>query len=146
MRDGDVVRYVLRRAYHRNNRPSARIVQVHWPYEADHPRVLLMELAKPENTWRITERREAPMHPVRFNRLIRNVAAAVSVVGDRPDRGAVHVCSHADSSRLELSLPAQQLWFMRTAHCSDDAPAVVAGELLAAAVELNLDLDWSPPD
>jgi hypothetical protein len=147
--DGDIFRYVLRRPYHRNARLTARIVQVHWPYEAEHPRVLLLELATPDGTaateWRITERREALMAPSQFNRLIGNVAAAASVVGARTDR--VLVCSHAASSRFDLSLPTQELRIVRTArNCPrDDDPAVVAGALLVAAVELGLSADWSPP-
>jgi hypothetical protein len=86
------------------------------------------------------------MHSVSFNRLVSNVAAAASVVGDRQRRGTVMVCSHAATSRLDLSLSDQQrLRLARGAHCSEDEPAVVAGRLLSDAVESNLRLNREPP-
>lgn len=144
---GDVIRYVLRRGFGYNTKATARIVQAVWPYDAKYPKVLRIELAMKDDDWRVIERSEGAMHPIRFGQLTDNVAAAVSVVGDRSRRGAVIVCSHAATSRLDLSLPGEQrMRIARGAHCSDDAPAVVAGELLAAAVDLSLKLDWSPTD
>lgn len=146
-REGDVIRYVLHHGFGYNTKATARIVQAVWAYGAKHPRVLRIELAMRNNDWQVIERKEAAMHPIRFGQLTNNVAAAASVVGDRSRRGSVTVCSHAATSRLDLSLPDEQrMRIARGAHCSDDAPAVVAGELLTAAVDLSLKLNWSPTE
>jgi hypothetical protein len=142
---GNVIRYSLRRGFGYATKPTARIVQVQWPFGPGQPRVVLVEFAKNDEAWRIVERREALMHPLRYEQLVRNVMAAASAPQVGPGRGTVLVCSHSDSSRLDLRLPDQgDMLLIRTAHCSDDAPAVVAGELLAAAAELSLRLNWTP--
>jgi hypothetical protein len=142
---GDLIRYTLRRGFGYGSKPTARIVQVQWPLGPGHPRVILVEFAQDDRVWRIAERREALMHPIRYDQFVRNVVAAASATVVGPGRGVVTVCSHSDSSRFELSLPDQgDMSLIRTAHCDDDAPAVVAGELLEAAVEYNLRLNWTP--
>lgn len=138
---GDVIRYTLRRGHGYGSFPTGRIVQVDWPYEGGQPRALLIELVGTvtDDVWRETGRREASLHPVEFDQLVRNVTAAAQAMDHRSHRGAMTVCSHADHSRLEISLPDQQrLWLIREAHCSRDAPAVVAGALLSAVVERSL--------
>lgn len=148
---GEILRYVLQRAYGRPGPFTAQIVQVQWPYEAPYPRILLIELATREGAsseWQVTERREAFMQRPHFDRLVDNVVAAASAVGVRPDRGAVNVCDHGPAARLDISLPTLELWTTRTSHsrCSgDDEPAIIAGELLAKAVQIEIELDWRPP-
>lgn len=141
----DLMRYTLRRGFGYGTKPSAQIVEAHWPIGPGYPRVTLVEFTNEERVWRVVERREALVHPIHFEQLVRNVTAAATAIGARADRGTVVVCSHSDSSRLDLRLSDQgSLPLTRTAHCSDDAPAVVAGQLLAAAVNYNLRLNWTP--
>jgi hypothetical protein len=143
---GDVIRYVV----YRMRSPSygnrtATVAQAEWSYgDNDQPRVMLIELREEEGVWRVAERREALMHPIRFNQLVNNVAAAAAVIGERGRRGGRIDCSHSPHQRLELRVPDESLQISREAHCDDDAPALVAGELLQAAVELNLRFDWTP--
>lgn len=144
-RRGDVIRYVLHRGFYGKGTPTARLVQADWTYGAKHPRVLRIELNRTNEEWRVVERKEAAMEPRRFDRLVSNVAAAASVVRDPPHRGTMLICSHANTSRFDLSLPDERrMRITRGAHCSNDAPAVVAGELLAAAVDLDLKRAWQP--
>ncbi len=142
---GEVIRYTLRRGFGYKVRPSARIVQATWPYDGSPPQIVLIEFAERNGKLQIVGRREGLMYPARFNNLIANVAAAVSAPSDRTNRGTVVVCSHSDSSRLDLHLSSQSpLTLWRSATCSEDAPAVVAGELLTAAVGLSLELNRTP--
>lgn len=133
---GDLIRYTLRRGWYGRSSPTAQIIQAEWRYQTPRPRVVLIELVGNGGVWRATERREAFLHPVQFDRLVRNVTAAAQVIGERSSRGSMTICSHAHNYRLEVNLPdEQQLFLLREAHCSDSAPAVMAGRILTAAVE-----------
>jgi hypothetical protein len=148
---GEMLRYVLRRAYPRNGPFTAQIVQVHWPPETPYPRILLIELETQRGAsleTRVTERREGFMQRPHFDRLLDNVVAAASAVGVRPERGAIYVCSHGPAARVDLSIPTLGLWITRTSNSrcgGGDDPAIIAGELIADAVRVELDLDWYTP-
>lgn len=139
--DEEVVRYVLRRGFGYGTRPSARIVQADWPYGSPRPRGLIVELSKADGAWQVTQRQEAPIEPSKFGRLINNVAAATSALGARSRRGEWVICSHADMSRLDLSIPDERMRVSRGAHCSSDAPAVIAGDILTSAIRESLKLN-----
>jgi hypothetical protein len=144
---GEVIRYTLRRGFGYGTQPTARIVQASWPFGDNSPSVLRVELAHRNGAWHVAERRQARMHPRAYEQLARNVTAAASVLGPPGPRGAMTVCSHADSSRLDLSLfDGFLLRLSRTAHCSDTTAAVVAGELVGRAVDFALEADSRPPD
>ncbi len=138
--NGDVIRYVLRRGFGYGRKPTARVVQAAWLYGSPQPTGLIVELSKADGAWKVIERQEAPIAASQFNRLLGTVAAATSALGDRSFRGEFVICSHADSSQLDLSIPDERLRVSRGAHCSKDAPAVVAGDLLTNVVEESLKL------
>jgi hypothetical protein len=147
-RGGDMLRYVLRRAFGRNTPFTAQIVQVHWPSESPYPRFLLIELETPRGApleSRVTERREGFMQRPHFDRLIDNIVAAASAAGVRRD--GYYVCDHGPASRLDLSLPSLDLWMTRTSHSrcgGSDDPAMIAGQVLLNAVRLEIEVDWHP--
>jgi hypothetical protein len=138
--NGDVVRYVLLRGFGYGRKPTARIVQALWLYGSTQPTGLIVELSKADGAWKVIDRQEAPIAASQFNRLLGQVAAVTATLGDRTHRGSFVVCSHADSSQFDLSVPDERLRMSRGAHCSKDAPAFVAGEMLTNVVEESVKL------
>jgi hypothetical protein len=139
--NGDVLRYaVVNVLGYSRNVATAVIVQVRATYDDDHPRVLHVDLVMPSGGggWQVVRRREAPMYSDTFDRLLRNLVGAASVVGSRANRRTTTRCSHSATSRLDIRVPGESLSISRTAHCSDDAPATVAGNLLIASSERAL--------
>lgn len=135
---GDLMRYTVRRIPGYVGRPSATVVQAAWFYAPrTDARVTITDLQLGDTGWIVSRQQSSYLRPFDFERLIGSVLTAAAVSGDLPQsRGRVMRCSHDDTSQLDISLTDRGfLQLSRQAHCSDDAPAVVAGRLLIAAAE-----------